>query len=108
VVNTTNGAAVRLAEPSEMLAVAEGIETALAVQLATKIPTWATVSAHGMKTLEIPNSVKYLYIAHDHDVSGTGQRSAEALAMRIHHYGVRVWSVFPPITYLSQMATLIG
>ena len=39
------GAAVRLYEATDRLAITEGIENALAVRLATGWPTWAATSA---------------------------------------------------------------
>jgi len=45
------GLSCHLAAPSNEIAVAEGIETALSVQLATGIPTWAALSAGGLRRL---------------------------------------------------------
>lgn len=41
------GGAVALAEPKEILAVGEGIETCLSFQQATGVPTWAALSTSG-------------------------------------------------------------
>jgi putative DNA primase/helicase len=101
---TLNGSAIRLGEPNEgRLIVAEGIETALAVYLITGIPTWATVSALGMQTLDIPNNVNHLSIAIDHDFSRTGERAGQVLAMRAHHYGTRCF-ILQPADYLPLAA----
>ncbi len=48
------GGAVRLARAGEELAVAEGLETALSVQQATGLSTWAALSAPGLAALELP------------------------------------------------------
>jgi phage/plasmid primase-like uncharacterized protein len=45
------GLACHLGIPSTEIAVAEGIDTALSVQLATGIPTWAAISAGGFSHL---------------------------------------------------------
>lgn len=80
-----NGAAVRLFEPSDELAIAEGIETALAVHLGTGKPTWAALSAGGMQKLRIPAAVTKVRIYADHDASYTGQAAAYGLAKRLKH-----------------------
>jgi putative DNA primase/helicase len=48
------GSAVRLAEADEEIAVAEGIETALTVQQAIAVSTWAATSASFVRVLELP------------------------------------------------------
>ena len=68
----TKGAAIRLYDVGEEMAVAEGVETSIAVTLATGLPTWATVSAGGMRSLQVPESVRTVYIMADLDRSGTG------------------------------------
>lgn len=93
----TQGAAIRLFEASETLAVAEGIETALAVHILADeyLPTWATVTANGLKTLEVPSYVKKLIIAADNDVSGRGQEAAERLQARQVARGVTCQILIP-------------
>jgi putative DNA primase/helicase len=78
-----NGAAVRLFEPGDELAIAEGIETALAVHLSSGKPTWAALSAGGMQKLRIPAGVTRVAIYADHDASYVGQAAAYALAKRL-------------------------
>ncbi len=77
------GAAVRLFEPADELAVAEGIETALAVHASTGAPTWAALSAANLEKLWIPARIRKIGIYADHDASYTGQAAAYALARRI-------------------------
>lgn len=80
-----NGAAVRLCEATQELAVAEGIETALAVYLATAKPVWAALSAGNLERLWIPASVRRICIYGDND-AGTqfdGQAAAYNLARRL-------------------------
>ncbi|TCP10889.1 putative DNA primase/helicase [Crenobacter luteus] len=80
----SKGAAVRLFEPEGgALALAEGIETALAVRLGSGLPCWAGVSAGGLERLELPETVADVHIMADHDESGTGQQAAERLAHRL-------------------------
>ena len=78
------GAAIHLYEPENgVLALAEGIETALAVRLGTGLPCWAAVSAWGLEHVALPEDVREVYVMGDNDTSGTGQRAAEALGRRL-------------------------
>lgn len=66
------GASVQLAPPGAVLAVAEGIETALSIQQATGIPTWAALSTGGIKGLLLPDLplAREIIIGVDHDTPG--------------------------------------
>ena len=75
--------AVRLAPPDGWLAVAEGVETALAYSTLWGIPCWSTVSAGLLETFNPPEGVTLLTIAGDNDRSYTGQASAYKLAKRL-------------------------
>jgi putative DNA primase/helicase len=80
-----NGAAVRLFEPADELAIAEGIETALAVHLSTGKPVWAALSCGNMGKLWVPDSVARvcIYADNDADAGFDGQACAYALAHRL-------------------------
>jgi putative DNA primase/helicase len=80
-----NGAAVRLFEPSDELAITEGIETALAVHLSTGKPVWAALSCGNLEKLWVPDSVARVCIYADNDADSgfDGQASAYALAHRL-------------------------
>lgn len=90
------GAAIRLQRPSTILGIAEGIETAAAVFEGTGTPMWATGSANGMVSVQIPKGVKRVEIWADNDSSGVGQQSAMTLARRLYREGFAV-SVMIPI-----------
>lgn len=80
-----NGAAVRLFEPTNELGVAEGIETALAVHLATSKPIWAGLSAGNLEKLWLPPTARRICIYADNDANSDfdGQALAFALARRL-------------------------
>lgn len=97
-VGPVRGGAVRLAPAGEKLAIAEGIETGLAFAAHTSIPTWAALSAGGMEAVEIPEGVRLVIVAYDHDLNGRGRQAAENLATRL--YGSKkVKLVRPPTGY---------
>jgi putative DNA primase/helicase len=90
------GAAVRLDAPAAGLAIVEGIETGLAVRLSSGMPVWAALSTAGMENLVVPDYVKLVVIAADHDVHGKGEASARKLSARLLHSGHQVKILLPP------------
>jgi len=90
------GGSIRLYpfEASKPLALAEGIETALAVREATGWPCWASVSAGGLAAVQLPPEVLEVLIAADHDKAGL--EAANALARRLLSEGRRVRLATPP------------
>jgi phage/plasmid primase-like uncharacterized protein len=90
------GGAIQLypLEAGTPLALAEGIETALAVREVTGWPVWATIAALFMKEVIVPNEVKEVLIAADHDKVGV--EAAHALARRLLREGRRVRLAVPP------------
>ena len=77
-----SGAAIELypLDKTQTLAVAEGIETAIAVHEATGVPAWSTISAGGMGAFIPPASVRILEIWADQGEAG--QKAAVQLAER--------------------------
>jgi hypothetical protein len=63
--------------------VAEGIETALAVQAMTGLPVWACLSATLLQGFRPPAGTQRLSIWADRDRSGTGEQAALALRQRL-------------------------
>jgi phage/plasmid primase-like uncharacterized protein len=92
------GGAVRLGMPraGEWLAIAEGIETALAVVAACALPAWVALSASGIKNLILPRDATHVVICADNDRSGTGERAAHNAAQRWLGEGRRVKIAQPP------------
>jgi len=82
------GGAIRLFPAAEHLAVAEGIETALAVHALTGMPVWACISAEILAALHLPIEVARLTIFADRDKArplhpeGHGVFAARRLAER--------------------------
>jgi hypothetical protein len=85
--------------PDRLLGVAEGIETALAVQEATGLPTWATLNAALMKSFEPPEGVDKLLIWADNDPVRNGKKAgldaAEALRKRMSDRGLETEILLP-------------
>ncbi|MGZ4996135.1 MAG: toprim domain-containing protein [Methylobacter sp.] len=85
VIRPMKGAAIKLFNPMPMdvLAIAEGVETALSYYVDSGIPTWAAVNTNGMESVEIPDHVKLVHIVCDEDSSFAGQAAAYTLANRL-------------------------
>ncbi len=86
------GGIIQLAEPLDMLALAEGLETALSVQQLSGLPTWASVSSANMKNIRPSASVKTVYIFADHDPAGikAADQTAAILAREGFHVAMAV------------------
>jgi hypothetical protein len=84
------GGGVRLSPDENVtmgLAVAEGIETALAAPFR---PVWACLSAVNLARFPVLPGIECLTIFADNDASGTGERDAFACAERWHAAGKEV------------------
>lgn len=91
-----SGSAIPLFKPTnDILAVAEGIETAISFYIGSDIPTWATISANGMEKVIVPSEIKEVVIAYDHD--DRGKKAALILSERLLSEGRRVKRVAPPV-----------
>ncbi len=78
------------------LAVAEGIETALACFAASDTPTVSTVSAQGMARYQWPDDLQRLIVFADNDANQVGQNAAAALAKRARSHRLAVKVLIPP------------
>lgn len=90
-----SGGAVQLAPAAETIAVCEGIETGLSYMEHTGTPTWAALSAGGIKQLLLPDEVRHVVIAADPDPVGI--MAARAAARRWLAEGRRVSIARPPL-----------
>jgi len=88
------GGAVRLAPPSELLLVGEGIETTLAGMQATGLPGWAALSTSGLVSLALPAIVREILILADNDANRAGERFAHNAARRwrAENRRVSIWT----------------
>ena len=89
-----HGSAVRLADPTELLMVGEGIETCLAAMQASGHPAWAALSSSGMKALNLPSTVRKLIVLADGD--DAGEAAARQCAGRWVREGRQVRIARPP------------
>ncbi len=89
-----SGGAVRFGNHTDMVIVGEGIETALSVQQAMKIPAWAALSTSGLVALDFPQEVRKIIIAADGD--SAGYKAAIAAARKWSGKGRSVVIAQPP------------
>ena len=91
----SSGGAVRFGPNGQVIALAEGIETALSVSLASRLTVWACLSTSGLKGLILPPLpvAEVVIIAADNDDAGLG--AAETVAARLEAEG-RVATIIAP------------
>lgn len=75
------------------LGIAEGIETALAAQAIFGVPSWAALSADGLRKWEWPSNIKRVTIFAD--AGEAGQQAAAALAERLNAADIPIMIVSP-------------
>lgn len=92
---TMRGGAIRMRSPGRLLGVAEGIETALAVNVATRQVVWSCYSANGIETFEPPEGVEEVWIWADHDRSKRGVEAAKVLKRRLWEKGISARILLP-------------
>lgn len=102
------GGAVRFGEASDKLAIAEGLETALAVHAATGLPVWAAGSAALLGRVAIPPTVTEVFIFGDSDANKVGNRAALQLAQRLEAAGISVFSMCPFLPGLDWLDLVNG
>jgi hypothetical protein len=95
------GGAIRLVDPGPVLAVAEGLETALAVMEGTGLPVWCAVNALLLENFVPPSQVERVLIFADKDRSteqhprGHGQEAAKHLVQRLWKMGIKASAIVP-------------
>lgn len=96
------GGAIRLAKlDSPVLAVAEGLETALSVMEGIRLPVWCVINANLLEKFTPPAAVRKVLIFADKDApskqhpSGHGQEAARNLVQRLWKMNIRVSLAIP-------------
>jgi hypothetical protein len=95
------GGAIRLVDPGPILAVAEGLETALAVMEGMELPVWSAVNALMLENFTPPASVERVLVFADKDRSteqhpkGHGQEAARNLVQRLWGMGIKASAIVP-------------
>lgn len=86
------GGFAQLTEFSPRLCLAEGIETALSVMQATRMPCWAALSLGNMETVELPLGVKQLVLCVDNDMKDdvAAEKSIQRAAWKHASWGYEV------------------
>lgn len=88
---SVTGAAIPLLPAhSNVLAIAEGVETALAVATATHLPVWSCVSSTLLENFIPPKKVNCVLIYADKDRSKAGEQAALRLKQRLMASGLNV------------------
>lgn len=92
-----SGGAIHLSGTGRVLNVAEGIETAFAIQQMVGGSIWATVNSSMLRNLQIGEPVEAVWVWADLDRSGDGQNSAIDLVDRVRTEGKRALRELPPV-----------
>jgi nucleotide-binding universal stress UspA family protein len=91
----SSGGSVRFGPDNQVIALAEGIETALSVSQGSRLTVWATLSTSGLKGLILPPPpvAEVIVIAADNDPAGI--TAAEQAAERFEREGRAVSITYP-------------
>jgi putative DNA primase/helicase len=89
-----SGGAVRMGIDSEEICVAEGIESALGLAMAVRLPCWSALSAGNLENLAVPANVRRIVIGVDIDKPDrngrmAGMQSSLAFKERITEENIR-------------------
>lgn len=98
-ISTVTGSAIRLWPAESAVGLAEGIETAIGAYELFGIPTWACVSAGGLETVVLPESITTVHVYSDNDSHRefAGERAAYLLASRLAKEGRKVYVHISPL-----------
>lgn len=94
------GSCVRLyrRDDTGVIAIAEGIESAIAYKVLTGVPTWAATNATLLAQWKPPEGITRVVVAGDNDASFAGQEAAYMLARRLKSDGLDVNVDIPAVT----------
>ena len=96
------GGAIRLGITGTVIDLAEGIETALAVRQAIRVPVWSAISATLMAGFEPPPGTLIVRIWCDLDRKGVGVEAANKLAGHLTGKGIQAELMVPPESMLRD------
>jgi hypothetical protein len=88
------GGVVRLGEAGNVLMIGEGIETCLAAMQATGKSAWAALSTSGLRSLDLPDAIREVFVLADGDAPG--EAAAQHCARRWQREGRSVRIARPP------------
>jgi putative DNA primase/helicase len=94
---TMGSGAVRLGEPWPIMGIAEGFETALSAAHLFGIPVWASLGAHRMGEIELPDVARTVLICGDNGAAG--EKAARAAISAYRKQGREVSLAFPKPSY---------
>ncbi|WGF91023.1 DUF7146 domain-containing protein [Marinivivus vitaminiproducens] len=101
------GNAVRLGRPDHVLAAGEGIETCLSLrELLPDMAIAAALSAAHLAALNLPDSLRRLYIVRDNDSAGDGAR--DRLIERAQAAGIETAVLSPRLGDLNEDLQALG
>lgn len=86
-VGSVSGGAIQLFAPGSVLAIAEGIETALSVWQATKLPIWPVLSLGNLSSVKLPCSVREVILCRDNDSKDKASAEAQVQQAAAIHAG---------------------
>lgn len=89
------GACVRLSEPSSVLGIAEGIETAFAASALWGVPVWSAINTTILEKWTPPAGTEEVVIFGDNDAKYGGQSAAYRLAYKLAVKGLHVTVQIP-------------
>jgi putative DNA primase/helicase len=90
------GGVVPLGRLSDKLLLGEGIETTLCASQLAHCPAWALLGSWNYELVEIPDRVRTVLIAADHDHKDTAMHKARMLRVRLVRRGVVCHIAAPP------------
>jgi hypothetical protein len=89
--------AVVLSPASDVLGLAEGVETALSASMLLGVPVWATLGAERLDRIEVPEEVTRLILLADNDRAG--RRAVDRARERYALAGREILVLWPPAPF---------
>ncbi len=101
------GNGVRFGSARDVMAAGEGIETVLSLRaVCPALPTVAALSASHLSALQLPSTLRRLYIIEDRDQAG--REAADSLSTRARATGIEVLKLEPALSDLNEDLTALG